>query len=572
MKKRRNRADAIKVNVSGRVYQQVILVGSLLALWVVFPSIGGSTEPKLITFTYLGSLIILYALKLTSTRNTVLVFCLFWIALLIGYASTFGYKSLNSILFGYVERNLGLLALLIFFAFFVHGMIVYKSVNVVATFISYTGGLISVSIVFSQNFRSDELSVNQFSYPKEGAINSNVVCLYLVFTLISSIYLVINSIKNGMHFKIAKSLFILLTSGYALATLGNIQSYALLFLAILISYIYRFYERSLNLTRIFSLAFIMPAISVIYYVVMQYTDLQKVTADLSIIERQKIFQISLVEIRRHFVLFRMPDTTADLGLGRIYRPGSNVIIDNAHNVYFEIGLHFGWFFALLSFMTTMLFYIISTYFLIAKSESPEKTQLLLMLNTIGTVSLNFTILHPITLVIYGLVYGCIWQEIRLNVYQHIVPKNLDSRSYKKVLVFHSNSFELIRMFTTLLVVGVVISNLFSLTLSSYRRFEYLKTERELFQSSDGAYEFVLDLSQKAEELGDRKYLSYTGRQLFSLLSSPVKIPLSPTSVLNSPFGRKYCELARSNIETQRNLGFNDLNLEFLERSVGTYCP
>jgi hypothetical protein len=151
-------------------------------------------------------------------------------------------------------------------------------------------------------------------------------------------------------------------------------------------------------------------------------ELKHFTSDLSTIERQAIARIAIKAIIDSPIVFNFPDSIADFELGQLYRPDSNLIIDNTHNFWFDFALIYGAPVAIISLVITSLcamIYILKK-FESCNSRANDLFKVTLLLNLY--ILSFFTIFHPITVLIYGCLFGCFVKE--LGPYLSQVSQNI----------------------------------------------------------------------------------------------------------------------------------------------------
>jgi hypothetical protein len=296
--------------------------------------------------------------------------------------------------------------------------------------------------------------------------------------------------------------------------------------------------------------------------------IDSILSDSSIIERQKIFQIGLREVMKHFWWFRLPDSTADLNLGEVYLPGSNVIIDNVHNFYLELGLHIGWIIALVTLVSVMSFAQKTTRMFMLSEDDRNDIDILLIWMFMAYAGLMFTILSPITILVLGFILGNI-----LVRYKNEKMELVCTRKSKRTLSKESGqefNFKRSKYFKGFIGVFCV-ANAIYLSVSIFQRVQFHNLESDLISRNVNFLDGVANLNNLAIAMGDRGFLDYSGRQIAIVINESFQPPLSFEFSRRSKEVRLMCNLLDQNIERQTSLSFLDLNFKFLSIWYGQHC-
>ena len=328
-------------------------------------------------------------------------------ALFLVYLVAYGFENASNILFGYPERNLGLLSLMIFILSYLYAQ--QRSDIQNFNLIFYASTLISITFWIESLVKTEKVLVQQFTYPEPNAINQNITSLFLTLGFVSGLLKIVET-RNYMKFRsLLYQLFSLMMILLALIGIGDKQTLICLLIIVYATFLYnvKLSIRALQYLH----GFILIICNVIFWFIVSSTPINKsiLLDDSSILERINIARIGFAHVITNPVHFRLPDTTADLNLVVLGSTNNRQYIDNMHNVWLEVGSHYGWIPAvasllILSWLNLKVFKKLitsQTHF-----QRPRNCLIFALFNVIY-FSLYWTILHPITIFALGIVVSLI---------------------------------------------------------------------------------------------------------------------------------------------------------------------
>lgn len=514
-----------------------------------------TTYPKIISL--LVALCIIFASRLridTSLYLQMKLIAIFLVLFLV-YWAIFGSDNISSILFGYPERNLGLISFFIFVLAFLFARQRNRILNLNLLIDAST--LIAIIFWIGSFLDTEHVLLQQFTYPKPYAINQNITSLFLNLGLISCIFKISESRKSmkliTLLYHVSILLFILIT----LIGIGDKQTIVYL---LVVAYSTLLYNANLT-SRVFvylhSFALIMS--NLIFWLIVSFTPMNKsvLLDDSSVQERINIARIGFEHVITKQFQFQLPDTTADLNLVVLGSTDNRQYLDNLHNVWLEVGSQYGWIPALAVLLLLSWSTLKVSMDMMIKQRHFEKSSngIIFALINVLYFSLFWTILHPITIFAFGIIVGSVQLATHKNK-NGIGKKIVKSREKNGNELKMYNSIYLSRLetFAKYTFITVILSCLFTLnifTLSDFqKKVNFKKTEVLLMKREikfDGGVEMLHLISL---DLKDRMYLDYTGRQLAQLSD---------------------CQRLNQNLAVQEELGFSDQRFRNLKEWYRLNC-
>lgn len=553
-------------------HQILYFIFFTISTFVIGPVFDGTTFYKLIFITLFLTTLVL--IDVFYNRFTWLLFMklIFWSILVLAHIRVTNTDLLNRVLYGYPNRNLGLYALLIFLLAVYVAMYETESFEFFSFLIVINTLFVSIFICFSSIVSNLPLFFTQFRYPLGGAINSNIVSLYLLIGFLSSFYLIFNyRFKHTLYrlVLISSSLFTLV----AILLLGNAFPILLMVFSLIFFFLSGLLTRKHQLLlRVLTLS-LTPLFLVVFTFAFYFVNLRKFTADLSTAERQDLFKIGVEYLLNHPLNFRFPDSAADLELGQIYRPNGNTVIDNFHNVWLEIGLTYGFLVSilLLSLVTLLLLYFLNLQFKFEENWRLRATKSILVLSVY--FSSFVTILHPMTVLAIGFILGALINEITTNRFKYNNQECFKMLKFSRTLNILSliksrNFFK--QLPSRILLITILTLQIYFIGKSVVISSQYQKVERSLFRDPSLFQEKISTLNLLATKSNDRRYLVYTSRQLANVYVAQTQIPLKQSGQTDFTSSLA-CELIKENIAHQEALGFQDRDSSLIKAWASSNC-
>jgi hypothetical protein len=469
-----------------------------------------TTYPKLIALTsLLIGLMIFRVLK--KKDNGIFPALLVWNLIFLLFLSTFGLDQTINILLGHPARNLGLLSSLIGILTFYY----FRSVHIATslTLLLISSSIISASYLLAKIIQDPPLLLSQFSFPLSDALNQNILSLYISLGVVSGgalLYLKIREIPIHRN----PFFILILLSIFSLWRMGDLQS--LLYLIIMISAIL-----AINLIKnhvIRSLILIIPYFTApfLFLLLLEKYDWIKERFDTSILERTQIASLSFDYVIQESIRFRRPDTTADLNF---YLDSTKAFyVDNAHNIFLEFGISFGWISMIL-----FLFLVVGIFTLKTIALSNSNLPIVMRIYAISSLLILYfasflTILHPITILAFGLSLASIFSLGNVSISNELkgISGLIGQNPVRQLIDLISPKVPALSKVNRIISIILLMLPLALMTKDVKQKWQFREIEKKLVSGQVEQSIAIEDLWTLTLEMKDRQYLDYTGRQLTRL--------------------------------------------------------
>lgn len=514
-----------------------------------------TTYPKIISLLVVLCIISVSRLRIDSSLYLQMYSIAIFLVLFLIYWAIYGSDNISSILFGYPERNLGLISFLIFVLTFLFARQRNRILNL--NLLINASTLIALVFWIGNFLDTEHVFLQQFTYPKPNAINQNITSLFLNLGLISCILKIVETRKSmnfiTLLYHVSSLLFILIT----LVGIGDKQT--IIYLLVIV-YSTLLYNAKITI-RVFRYlhSFVLIMSNLIFWLIVSSTPIDKsmVLEDSSVQERINIARIGFEHVITKPLQFRLPDSTADLNLIVLGSTNNRQYVDNLHNVWLEVGSQYGWIPALAVLLLLSWSTLKVSTDLITKQRHFEKFSngVIFALINVLYFSLFWTILHPITIFALGIIVGSMQLATHKNkngIGKRIIE--LRERSGEKLTMLNSNyrfRQEKIAKYTSIIIIFLCLFTLNVFTVIDFqKKVNFKKTEVLLMKRQiqfDGGVE-ILHLTSL--DLKDRNYLDYSGRQLAQLSD---------------------CRRLHQNLAVQEELDFSDQRFRNLKEWYRLNC-
>jgi hypothetical protein len=473
--------------------------------------VDATTYPKLVALSsLLIGLVIFRVFK--KEDNGIFPALLVWNLIFLLFLSTFGLDQATNILLGHPGRNLGLLSLLLGILTFYY----FRNVHIVTSLalLLISSSIISVSYLLAKTIQDPPLLLSQFSFPLPNALNQNTLSLFISLGVVSGGALLFLKIREIPIY--CNPFFILiLLSIFSLWRKGDSQS--LLYLIIVISVILATSLIKNHLLRSLILTIPYFVAPLFFLLLLEKYDWIQERLDASISERTQIASVSFDYVIQDSIRFRRPDTTADLNFQLGSSPGP-LYIDNAHNIFLEFGIAFGWIPMIL-----LLTLVIGIFTLKTIALSNSNLPIVMRINAISSLLILYfasflTILHPITILAFGISLASIFSLGNVSISNELKGNSgsIGQNPVRQLIDLISPKVSALSKVHRIISIVLLILPLALMAQDVQQKWQFREIEKKLASGQVEQSIAIEDLLTFTLEMKDRQYLDYTGRQLTRL--------------------------------------------------------
>ena len=504
-----------------------------------------TTYPKLIALTsLLIGLMIFRVLK--KKDNGIFPALLVWNLIFLLFLSTFGLDQTINILLGHPGRNLGLLSLLI-------GILTvyyFRSVHIATslTLLLISSSIISASYLLAKIIQDPPLLLSQFSFPLSDALNQNILSLYISLGVASGgavLYLKIREIPIHRN----PFFILILLSIFSLWRMGDLQSALYLIIATLVILVINLIKNHLIRSLILTIPYFTSPF--LFLLLLEKYDWIKERLDTSILERTQIASLTFDYIIQDSIRFHRPDATADLNVQ--LDSTKALYVDNAHNIFLEFGVSFGWIPMIL-----FLFLVIGIFTLKTIALSNSNLPIVMRIYAISSLLILYfagfiTILHPITILAFGISLASIFSLGNVSISNELkgISGLMGQNPVRQLIDLISPKVPALSKVNRIISIVLLMLPLALTTKDVQQKWQFREIEKKLVSGQIEQSIAIEDLLTLTLEMKDRQYLDYTGRKLARIGE---------------------CNKLAEVIKTQEKLGITDFPSTLLSQWQVANCP